>query len=160
MSRVEYVQLLMPPLIERWNSLSDTDAALFPLLECLTSLSVSFGGHTQTFAQPVYERCIRLIKQTLTIQALHASNPTVDEADVDFMIVALDLISGIVQGLGDQVQVLIANVQPSLFDLVTHCINDQSSEVRQSAFALIGDLCGHAFPGLDPYLPRIMPVII
>lgn len=37
----EYIQLLMPPLIEKWNLLKDEDRDLFPLLEvstCVTSI--------------------------------------------------------------------------------------------------------------------------
>ena len=32
-SSQEYISLLMPPLIEKWNILKDTDKDLFPLLE-------------------------------------------------------------------------------------------------------------------------------
>ncbi|ELU09912.1 hypothetical protein CAPTEDRAFT_201961 [Capitella teleta] len=31
----EYINLLMPPLIQKWNHLKDTDKDFFPLLECL-----------------------------------------------------------------------------------------------------------------------------
>ena len=29
----EYIELLMPPLIQKWNALKDEDKDLFPLLE-------------------------------------------------------------------------------------------------------------------------------
>ena len=29
----EYIEMLMPPLIEKWNALKDEDKDLFPLLE-------------------------------------------------------------------------------------------------------------------------------
>lgn len=29
----EYIQMLMPPLIQKWNMLKDEDKDLFPLLE-------------------------------------------------------------------------------------------------------------------------------
>lgn len=29
----EYIQMLMPPLIQKWNQLKDEDKDLFPLLE-------------------------------------------------------------------------------------------------------------------------------
>ena len=31
----EYIELLMPSLIQKWNSLKDDDKDLFPLLEVL-----------------------------------------------------------------------------------------------------------------------------
>lgn len=33
LNRPEYIELLMPPLINKWNSLKDEDKDLFPLLE-------------------------------------------------------------------------------------------------------------------------------
>lgn len=33
LARAEYVDILMPPLIHKWNSLTDSDRDLFPLLE-------------------------------------------------------------------------------------------------------------------------------
>lgn len=39
LSNESYVQLLMPPLIQKWNNLKDDDKDLFPLLEARTSTS-------------------------------------------------------------------------------------------------------------------------
>lgn len=36
LSNDNYVQLLMPPLIQKWNNLKDDDKDLFPLLEACT----------------------------------------------------------------------------------------------------------------------------
>lgn len=33
LNKEEYIQMLMPPLIEKWNVLKDEDKDLFPLLE-------------------------------------------------------------------------------------------------------------------------------
>ena len=33
LNKEEYIQMLMPPLIEKWNILKDEDKDLFPLLE-------------------------------------------------------------------------------------------------------------------------------
>ena len=37
----EYIEILMPPLIAKWNSLKDDDKDLFPLLECLSSVATA-----------------------------------------------------------------------------------------------------------------------
>lgn len=34
-----YLDILMPPLIEKWQQLSNSDKDLFPLLECFTSIA-------------------------------------------------------------------------------------------------------------------------
>ena len=41
---VEYIAMLMPPLIHKWNLLKDEDRDLFPLLECLSRLAFKFLG--------------------------------------------------------------------------------------------------------------------
>ncbi|KAI3642052.1 hypothetical protein MP228_011607 [Amoeboaphelidium protococcarum] len=161
LAKPEYINLLMPPLIVRWNTLSDDDPQLFPLLECLSIVAAALGSTFEPFSHPIYERCIKLIKQTITMQVMHQQNPgQMDEPDIDFLIVALDLVSGIVQALQQNFSSLLQRVQPSLYDLLLHCICHESPEVRQSAFALIGDLAIHSFATLKQYLPQIMPVLI
>ena len=45
---MEYIELLMPPLIERWNVLKNDDKDLFPLLECLVINSNSITNRIFT----------------------------------------------------------------------------------------------------------------
>jgi hypothetical protein len=68
----ENIQILMPPLIKKWNELGDEDRNLFPLLECLTSVASALGIGFQAFALPVYQRCLRLIETTLVKDAVWA----------------------------------------------------------------------------------------
>lgn len=54
---------------------------------------------------------------------MYEQDPNMDPPDKDFMIVALDLLSGIAQGLGPAVDGLVASVsQPSLVDLLIACM--------------------------------------
>ena len=88
------IQLLMPPLIERWNSLRNDDKDLFPLLECLSSIATALQTGFLSYCEPVFGRCILLVQQTL--EATGSDGPL----EKDFMIVALDLLSGLAEGLG------------------------------------------------------------
>lgn len=38
LNKPEFINILMPPLLLRWNKLQDDDRNIFPLLECLTSV--------------------------------------------------------------------------------------------------------------------------
>lgn len=49
-------------------------------------------------------------------------NPELDEPDRPFLIVSLDLLSGLVQGLGNSIDHMIANSQPPLLPLLTICL--------------------------------------
>jgi len=86
----------------------------------------------------------------------YLQDPSLDAPDKDFMIVALDLLSGLVQGLGTNVESLVASSQPPLLDLLAHCLTDPVAEVRQSAYALLGDLAIACFTHIKPYLGQFM----
>src|SRR4051812_47879443 len=83
---------------------------------------------------------------------MYLQDPTLDAPDKDFMIVALDLLSGLVQGLGTSVESLVASSQPPLLPLLAHCLTDPIAEVRQSGYALLGDLAIACFAHVKPYL--------
>ena len=57
--------MLMPPLIEKWNALTDDDKGLFPLLECLSSVATALQAGFVPYAQPVFARCNSLVERTL-----------------------------------------------------------------------------------------------
>jgi transportin-1 len=155
----EFVQMLMPPLIGRWNQLSDDDRALFPLLECLTSVAQALGVGFGEFAQPVFARCLVLIERNL--------KPTApgevpinggDGPDADFIVCSLDLISGLAEGLGASVEGLVTS--SNLVPLLYACMRAEQSDIRQSAYALIGDLAKSCIGVLRPALGEMMPLLI
>jgi hypothetical protein len=71
----EYINKLMPPLIEKWNSLRDEDKNLFPLLECLSSVATALQAGFIPYCEPVYKRCLSLVKQTIDQNELFQNNP-------------------------------------------------------------------------------------
>ncbi|KAJ3339678.1 hypothetical protein HDU93_007904 [Gonapodya sp. JEL0774] len=157
----QYIPLLMNPLVEKWQSLKDQSRDMFPLLECLSSVAMALGPGFGQFAPNVWNRCLQLISITLQqIQAYNANPTSVEQPDKDFIIVALDLLSGIVQGLGSNVDVLIQHSQPPLFTLLAEAMRDPVGEVRQSAYALLGDLAINVFPHIRAFVPQLMPDVI
>ncbi|KAJ1923171.1 hypothetical protein IWQ60_006050 [Tieghemiomyces parasiticus] len=160
LNQPEYIQMLLPPLIQKWHQLSDEDRDLFPLLECLSSVTAAVGLGFQPFAGPVFERCVNIAAKTLTQSQAAAVNPALEMPDKDFIIVTLDLVSGMVQGLGPVVEGLVAGSQPPLVDLLRACLQDPSPEVRQSSYALLGDMAISAFGHLRPHLAQIFPDLI
>lgn len=114
-----------------------------------------------------------------SILQLHQSQPDQYEApDKDFMIVALDLLSGLAEGLGGTIEQLVAcsNILTLMYQCMqvhrrpTHCLTDVKTlrfsnidlefsswtaqdkmpEVRQSSFALLGDLTKACFQHVKP----------
>ncbi|CAG8612556.1 16942_t:CDS:2, partial [Acaulospora colombiana] len=160
LNKKEYIDILMPPLIEKWHLLKDDDRDLFPLLECLSSVTTALGLGFQPFAQPVFERCVKLIHNTLVQYQMHQQNPSVEVPDKDFMIVALDLLSGLTQGLGSHIDPFVEHSNPPLLSLLNVCLTDLVAEVRQSAYALLGDLSIACFPRIKPFLNQFMVDLI
>ena len=121
LNKEEYIQLLMPPLISKWNVLRDEDKDLFPLLECLSSVATALQEGFLPYCEPVYRRCVSLVEQTLNQHMAHIQNADQFELpDKDFMIVALDLLSGLAEGLDIHIERLVAssNIMHLLFQCV------------------------------------------
>jgi len=158
LNKPEYINLLMPPLIAKWNALKDEDKDLFPLLECLSSVATALQEGFLPYSEPVYKRCVSLVEQTLNANVAHMQNPEQFEApDKDFMIVALDLLSGLAEGLNAHVAAFVST--SPIMQLLYQCVQDPMPEVRQSSFALLGDLTKACFPHVAPCIPEFMPIL-
>ncbi|OMO87359.1 CLIP-associated protein [Corchorus capsularis] len=152
LNQPKYLQILMPPLIAKWQQLSDADKDLFPLLECFTSIAQALGDGFSQFAQPVFQRCINII-QKQQLAKVDPSSAGV-QYEKEFIICSLDLLSGLVEGLGSGIETLVS--QSNLRDQLLQCSMDDSIDVRQSALALLGDLArvcpGYLHPCLSQFL--------
>ncbi|KAJ3615086.1 hypothetical protein NHX12_018654 [Muraenolepis orangiensis] len=158
LNQPEYIQKLMPPLIAKWNELKDEDKDLFPLLECLSSVATALQSGFLPYCEPVYQRCVTLVQKTLAQAMMYSQQPDQYEApDKDFMIVALDLLSGLAEGLGGHVDTLVA--RSNIMTLLFQCMQDTMPEVRQSSFALLGDLTKACFLHVKPCIAEFMPIL-
>ena len=158
LNRQDYIQMLMPPLIQKWNMLKDDDKDLFPLLECLSSVATALQVGFLPYSEPVYRRCVSLVEQTLQQSIAHQTHrDQFEPPDKDFMIVALDLLSGLAEGLGEHMGTLVGS--SNLMALLYQCMQDASSEVRQSSFALLGDLTKACFQHVRPCVAEFMPIL-
>ncbi|KAJ5207786.1 hypothetical protein N7449_002165 [Penicillium cf. viridicatum] len=160
LARPHLIEILMPALIGRYNYISDDSRELFPLLECLGYISAAYGDAFAQFAPPLFGRCMKIIYGNLqaSIQPTHAA---ADEPDKDFLVTSIDLLSAIIQAIDPQKSgELVSTSQPSFFELLRYCMDDENYEVRQSTYALLGDCAISIFPHLEPFLPNLAPVLI
>lgn len=156
----ENVNLLMPAMIERWQKVQDQSREMFPLLECLSFVATALGTQFAPFAQPLFMRCIKLIQQNLE-DGMAAEQSYLDTPDKDFLVTSLDLLSSIIQALDEgRSTELAATAQPNMFELLAYCMRDGNNDVRQSAFALLGDCAIYIFSQLQTYLPELMKILI
>ncbi|KAJ2778423.1 hypothetical protein GGI15_004181 [Coemansia interrupta] len=155
-----FVQLLMPNMMKRWENLHTEDPHMFPLFECLSAIALALGPGFAPYAQMVYERCLRIVGETLQVCQQAAQDPSIEAPDRDLVIVALDLISAIIQAIGENSQHLLADLNRVALQMVAMCMVDPVTDVRQSAFALLGDLAICCFGLLQPQLNDIMQQLI
>ncbi|KAF2197588.1 transportin-2 [Delitschia confertaspora ATCC 74209] len=154
-------KILMPALMERWNKVSDQSREMFPLLECLSYVATALGRSFSDHAPPIFARCINIIHRNLEETWLAGSNSEFEAPDKDFLVTGLDLLSAIIQALPETDSMALVDAsQPNLFDLLGFCMKDPNNDVRQSAYALLGDCAIYVFPRLQPRLPAILDILI
>ena len=154
----KYTSTLLPPLLQRWELLDDDDNALWPLLECMASVAATLKELFAPYAVPVYDRALRILSNCILMDQNCQTDPSIDIPEKDFMVTSLDLIDGLVQGFEYQSIDLIQRDLSSsndLLNLLLACFEDYNSDVRQSAFALLGDLAIYVIDVLKPYLHLI-----
>jgi transportin-1 len=103
--QTKYLEILMPPLIAKWQQLPDSDKDLFPLLECFTSIAQALGPGFTQYAEPVFVRCINLIR-THEVAKADPGRAGVTY-DKEFIVCSLDLLSGLAEGLGSSIESLV-----------------------------------------------------
>jgi transportin-1 len=116
------------------------------------------GPAFQPYAGGVFERCLKIVHPSLMAYQTYQANPTLEEPDKAFLVVALDLLSGLTQGMGMNLGNLISNSQ--LFDMLVVCLKHPQAPVRQSAYALVGDLAIGCFPLLRTYASAILNELV
>ncbi|KAJ9165919.1 hypothetical protein P3X46_020732 [Hevea brasiliensis] len=154
LNQPRYLEILMPPLIAKWQQLSDSDKDIFPLLECLASIAQALGTGFSQFAGPVFRRCINIIQSQQLAKVDPASTGV--QYDKEFVVCSLDLVSGLAEGLGSGIESLVS--QSNLSDVLLQCCVDDAPDVRQSALALLGDLARFCPVYLRPSLSNFLKI--
>lgn len=86
-------------------------------------MSIAASQSFTAYTSPVYQRCLNIIHTTLQQYSAFEQDPdNVDEPDRTFIVVALDLLSGLVQGMGEAIHPLILEGQPPLLHLLALCL--------------------------------------
>ena len=134
----------MKPLLEKCQQVRDDDRELFPLLECISSIANALGPAFLTYAEPVFQRCIGLINNTLQQVVLEqsnlAGNPHLNgaassETDKDFLVVALDLISELIEGVrADMLPIIKRSNLIQLTYICAQVVNLSQNQITQVHF--------------------------
>jgi transportin-1 len=88
----------------------------------LSSVAVALGPGFSRFAVAVFKHTHNLIEQVLLQDQQYQQGAILDPPDKEFLVAALDLMSGLVQGLGDDLSPLIGGTEPKLAQMLTLCL--------------------------------------
>ncbi|KAI9884330.1 MAG: hypothetical protein M1823_003891 [Watsoniomyces obsoletus] len=162
LARPGTVEPLMSALIQRWNKLSDQSRELVSLLECFSFVVMALGTHVETFAAPLFTRCLRIIHESLGQHLAAMNDHSVDPPDMEFVVTSLDLVGGIVQAVTpNKMAELMASAQPPFFELLAFCMkHEENPAVRQSAYAVLGDCAINQPDQLKPFLTALVPIVL
>ena len=68
LNKPDYINLLMPPLIAKFNALKDDDNDLLPLMECLSSVATALQSGFLPYFKPLFSRCVTIINNSISQQ--------------------------------------------------------------------------------------------
>lgn len=171
----EYVSAITPPLFSKWNTTADDDSHMLPLVECLASVVRALGSRSEQFAVNIVTRCCSVIDNIYS----NEGNGQIDSIHVDFITCCLDLSCALAEALGSTIDPYAATSGPksatssnptgaqssttasppligskSLLSILLTCMRDPRQEIRQSAFALLGEFARSRLPSMIAALPE------
>ncbi|MEW5299688.1 MAG: hypothetical protein WDW36_002678 [Sanguina aurantia] len=173
--------LFMPPLFAKLDALDPNDKDLLPLQDCLNPLCVILGRMLEPYAPLLFNKCIASLTRQLLLKQQHQQHaalgaalphalpngnpppshtqphpppPAPPEYNREFIVSSLDMISALAEGLGSSVEVLVSG--SVLVEALVACCSDEEADVRQSAFALVGDLARVSSTHLRAATPQLI----
>ncbi|KAJ3888186.1 armadillo-type protein [Lentinula edodes] len=155
LSNTGYVEVLLPPLIDHCMRLGDTDINLRALFQCLICVTTTLGDAFLPYASLVVKRCYLILHKSFLWYQRSQERPNVEESDQLILVLALDLLSGLIKNIGMALEVLIKH-SPNLLTLVTACFKHHHAPVVQSAYTFVGNMAMSCFDILRPFMPDIM----
>eukprot|EP00894_Picocystis_sp_ML_P002074 jgi/Pico_ML_1/52591/g3274.t1 len=61
----QYAELVLPPLLHKWQSTPFTDREILPILQCMTSIALALGPRFEAAAPAVYTQACMLLQMQL-----------------------------------------------------------------------------------------------
>lgn len=153
LAKDEHIKMIMVPIMQKLATMDITDRSVYPVLECLASLTQAVGMGFAQFAGDVWNKCLQII--TVALQKLHQH----ENVEQELIVCSLDLLSAITEALQGSAESLVAG--SDLLRLLLVCMQTElQTDVRQSAFALVGDLSKHCIVHLAPLLSQYLPILV
>eukprot|EP00747_Dinoflagellata_sp_TGD_P212590 gnl/TRDRNA2_/TRDRNA2_85671_c0_seq1.p1 gnl/TRDRNA2_/TRDRNA2_85671_c0~~gnl/TRDRNA2_/TRDRNA2_85671_c0_seq1.p1 ORF type:complete len:943 (-),score=149.44 gnl/TRDRNA2_/TRDRNA2_85671_c0_seq1:223-2982(-) len=152
----EYVEALFVPIMHRFDTVADNDVTTVSLFECISYLLQTLGKSIVPIIPRFITRCTRVVREVAQAAKLWEQNPNeYERPDRELMATAVDLLAGILEGLGPAAAPIIA--QQNFLAILPDALGDNAMRVKQSGFALIGCCATNCCECLSPMLPQLLP---
>eukprot|EP01055_Gregarina_sp_Pseudo9_P004445 Gregarina_sp_Pseudo_9__4444@NODE_45_length_5109_cov_42_945957_g42_i0_p1_GENE_NODE_45_length_5109_cov_42_945957_g42_i0NODE_45_length_5109_cov_42_945957_g42_i0_p1_ORF_typecomplete_len954_score205_07HEAT_EZ/PF13513_6/2_3e02HEAT_EZ/PF13513_6/1_9e03HEAT_EZ/PF13513_6/1_2e12HEAT_EZ/PF13513_6/1_1HEAT_EZ/PF13513_6/0_088HEAT_EZ/PF13513_6/5_7e07HEAT_EZ/PF13513_6/2_3Vac14_Fab1_bd/PF12755_7/4_9e03Vac14_Fab1_bd/PF12755_7/0_21Vac14_Fab1_bd/PF12755_7/8_2e03Vac14_Fab1_bd/PF12755_7/2_3e02Vac14_Fab1_bd/PF12755_7/4 len=154
-----YSQLFLNPLFMRWNQLTPNDHyQASALCDCMGYVAQAVGTQILPMAPVITRKCIELISVNLDE---NINLPLPERPGTDVSESCLDLLSFLVETLKEAYKPIVIkfNFVPLVVDALTKPELVVNTNLKQSALALIGDVCVCCCELLQPHLTTLIPAL-
>lgn len=160
LGKPEYVDKLMPPLVQKLNEVHNySDDQFVAVLECLANIIPAFDAGFVPYSEMIYSQCMEIIVDTFMADANFQENlHDFDPPDKEPMHVALDVLYSMAVGLKSYFYKFVSN--SNLVSLLYTTMQDCCCTIRQSSIALYGELVSICYPVLSTNVLEYLKIII
>lgn len=154
-----YSQLFLTPLFARWDQLTPNDHyQASALCDCMGYVAQAIGSQILPMAPVITRKCIELVSVNLD-ENIHL--PASERPGTDVTESCFDLLSFLVETLKDSYKPIIVeyNFVPLVVDALTKAELVVNMNLKQSALALMGDVCVCCCELLQPHLTTLIPAL-
>lgn len=153
------VEALMAPLAEIWTSTPNDSPLLFSFFRCMGSVCCALGPTMQSMAKTIFDRGYGMLSYHVQLRSA-AVRAKEDPPEPEFLITSADLLSGLFDAMGSSLEPLVTAQQPTFMNVVLAMLIDESPEIRQSGFSLVGDVAKacptHVQANLQPFCEAVL----
>ena len=116
-------------------------------LQCLSSVVSALKSGFLPYAPLAFQRSVNLIDRVLS-----SIKDTSQTGNEDMLVGPLELLSGMTEGLGSDIEPLVTGSNVVL--LLLQCMTISVAAILQSSFALLGDLARTCFHHVKPSISK------
>ncbi|XP_055389112.1 transportin-1-like [Condylostylus longicornis] len=151
------------PLIQFWlnASMEKNNPVIITAFECLSCVVMAIPAGLTRYGAAIVQRCLEVARDVLLRLDAYTKNTT-ERPDRSLIECSFDLLSAVMDAIKSKIEPLIASTD--LLELLEKTsalpASIVSSTVKQSAFALIGDLSEHCPNFMRPRVPLLVPHLL
>ena len=130
---------LLEPLIALWQSIANDSPLIFSFFECMSAVCGALKFHIQPMAKDIFDRGVGMLQFHMGVRQ-RAAQGVEELPEHEFIVTSADMLTGLFEALGSSLQPLVDSNQPAFMNCVLACLTDETPDVRQSGFALLGEV--------------------